>query len=68
MVAPFPGSSPAICCILYNKWGDCGPFDHMRDDVLCVNWVIELQPMHAVLECLTMLDIETESLVDCHSA
>ena len=32
------------------------PFDHVRNDIL-----IELFPTHAILERLTMLEIETES-------
>jgi len=39
-----------------------GRFDHMRDDVLgivlCMVCVIELSPMHAVLEHLTVLEAE----------
>ena len=38
-----------------------GRFDHVHDDILCVVlcmvWIIELSPMHAVFESLTMLEI-----------
>jgi len=69
--ASFPGSSPAFCCILYNMGREPGQFDHVHDDVLCmvlcVVWVIEFLPMHSVFECLTVLETESPSTVDCHS-
>jgi len=46
-----------------NTGREPGQFYHVRDDILCVDlcmvWVIELSPMHAILEHLSVLETES---------